>query len=369
MRVLLLTVTAGHGHTQAGKVIMNYLEKRNVECALLDTLEYINPILGESVDKGYLYSTRFTPHVYGKFYDIADNRDRTGGKFSLSTIMNRLLSKKLIVFLEEYRPDLVVCTHVFAAQIISYLRTKDTIDAKSIGIITDFTIHPYWEETDLDYYVTANELLTHQAAKKGIDLDKILPIGIPIDAKFGHKLESHEAREQLGIEDMLTILIMGGSMGYGDIESVIEGLDNMDMDFQIISVCGNNKNLKEKIDGRKGRKTIYNYGFVDNVDIIMDASDCIITKPGGLTSSESLAKGLPMIIINPIPGQEERNLEFLVNNGLALMITDTYPIDEAVYQLANNPWKREHLLNSAKVLGRPNATRDLGNHILRVLGI
>ena len=367
MKVLLLTVTAGHGHTQAAKVIMECLENNGAQCKLLDTLEYINPILGESVDKGYLYSTRFTPNVYGRIYDAVDSRDKTDGKFSISHIMNKLLSKKLITFLEDFKPDIVVCTHVFAAQIINYLQKKGTIDTISLGIVTDFTIHPFWEDTDLDYYVTANELLTWQASKKGIVTKKILPIGIPLHPKFGTKTNPSEAREALGLDDKTTIFIMSGSMGYGDLESSIMDLDMVDMDFQIISVCGNNKTLKKKIDQLVLRKRIYNFGFVDNIDIIMDAADCIITKPGGLTTSESLAKRIPMILINPIPGQEERNMEFLLNNGLAIMITETYPLDEALYQLMNNPWRRKFMIQMAEKFGKPNATRDLCNHILSIL--
>ena len=364
MKVLLLTVTAGHGHTQAAKVIMNHLQKHKIECTLLDILEYINPILGESVDKGYLYSTKFTPNVYGKIYDLVDNRNRDESKFSISQIMNRILSKKLISLLKEYQPDVVVCTHIFAAEIISYLQNKGTINAKTVGIVTDFTIHPFWEDTDLDYYVTANELLDYQAAKKGIDTNKILPIGIPIDPKFGQKMDTYKARQTLNIKDERTILVMSGSMGYGNIESVISSMDKMDMNFQIVSICGNNKGLKKKIDQMITRKRIYNYGFVDMVDVIMDAADCIITKPGGLTTSESLAKRIPMIIINPIPGQEERNAEFLLNNGLALMTSETFPIDEAIYQLMSNESRRESMIQMAELMGRPNATRDMVNHIL-----
>ncbi|HZJ83637.1 MAG TPA: glycosyltransferase [Clostridia bacterium] len=364
MKVLLLTVTAGYGHTQAAKAIMGYLEEHDVECTLLDTLDYINPVLGESVDKGYLYSIKFTPHMYGKIYDLADNRDKADGKFSIYNVMNKILSKKLTTFLENYKPDVVVCTHIFAAQIVSYLQRKNIIKANTIGIITDFTVHPFWEETDLDYYVTANELLNNQASKKGIGLQKILPTGIPIDPKFGQRVNSSKARYMLNIEDKTTILLMSGSTGYGDIESIIMDMDKMDMDFQIISVCGNNKRLKKRIDGLITRKRIYNLGFVDNIHIIMDASDCIVTKPGGLTISESLAKRIPIILINPIPGQEERNAEFLLNNGSAIMSSETYPVDEAIYELMNSPLRRRHLQEMAEGIGRPNATENLGKAII-----
>jgi processive 1,2-diacylglycerol beta-glucosyltransferase len=343
---------------------MDYLKERNVECEVLDTYEYINPILSESVAKGYLISTKFTPAVYGKLYHIAEKRERSNKKLSISTLINAILSKKLTGFLHEYDPDVIVCTHIFAAQIISYLQKKGTIRAKTIGIVTDFTIHPFWEDTDLDCYVTASELLTHQAAKKGIDVNKIAPIGIPIHTKFSKKISAFEARKLLGIKDKTTIFVMSGSMGYGKVETVIQAMDSMDMDFQIISVCGNNKSLKTKIDEMETQKQVYNFGFVNNVDIIMDASDCIVTKPGGLTVSESLAKGIPMILINPIPGQEDRNMEFLLNNGLAMKISDTYPIDEAIYQLLNNDWRRSHLQAMVEKVGRPNATRDLGELII-----
>ena len=258
-----------------------------------------------------------------------------------------------------------MCTHIFAAQIISYMQNKGDLRAKTIGIVTDFTIHPFWEDTNLDCYVIANELLIHQAAKKGISINKIAPIGT-IHTKFSKKMNVSEARELLGVEDKTTIFVMSGSMGYGKVEKVIQEIDSLDLDLQIISVCGNNKSLKKKIDEMDIRKKIYNFGFVDNVDIIMAASDCIVTKPGGLTVSESLAKGIPMILINPIPGQEDRNVEFLLNNGLAIKIRETYPIDEAIYQLMNNDWRRYHLQAMVQKVGRPNATRDLGELIIKM---
>ncbi|NLJ41459.1 MAG: galactosyldiacylglycerol synthase [Clostridiales bacterium] len=368
MRVLLLTVTAGHGHTQAANVVMDYLKRLNIECSVLDTLDYINPILGESVDKGYLYSTRYTPNVYGRLYDMVDNRDKTESRFSIPHIMYRVFSKKLVIALEQFKPDLVICTHNFAAAFISYLQENGVYNGISIGIVTDFTIHPFWEETDLDYYVTANELLNWQAVKKGIDVEKIWPIGIPIHTKFANKISPSKARQTLGVEDSPTVLVMSGSMGHGDIESAIEEMDSMDIDFQIISVCGSNKHLKKKIDKMVTKKRLYNFGFVDNIDVFMDAAHCIVTKPGGLTISESLAKGLPIVIIDPIPGQEERNAEFLLNNGLALMVSETFPIDEAMYLLMVNEDRVKTLGRMAEVFAKPNATVDLSHRIMELLG-
>lgn len=367
MRVLFLSVTAGHGHNQTAKAAMDYLKQRNVDCAMLDTYEYINPILSESIARGYLISTKFTPAVYGRLYRLAEKREKSNSKFSITKITNSVLTRKLVSYInEEYKPDVIVCTHIFSAQIATHMKQQRKIDCITIGIVTDYTIHPFWEETELDYYITANEQLNHQIIKKGIPLEKVKPFGIPIHMKFATELTPSEARKLLAIDDKTTICMMGGSMGYVNVLPLIRKIDALDIDFQIISICGNNKKLKGKIDSiaQKINKKIYNYGFVDNVDVMMDASDLIITKPGGLTVSESLAKRLPMILINPIPGQEDRNVEFLLNNGLAMNISKTFPLDEAIFQLLGNKWRQQHMKEAIQFVSRPYASKDLGDFII-----
>jgi processive 1,2-diacylglycerol beta-glucosyltransferase len=363
MKVLFLSVTAGQGHNQTGKAVMECLQEKNVDCAMLDTFEYINPILKESISQGYLISTKLTPALYGRIYRLAEKMEKNNVKMSVNRLTNSIWAKKLVYYIKGYEPDVIVCTHIFSAQIITQIRRKGLL-AKTIGIITDYTIHPFWEEADLDYYIIANELLTRQALKKGLEEDRLKPFGIPICKKFAKKMSAGKARAALHIEDKDTILVMSGSMGHGNVAKVIRQMDNLDLNFQILSVCGNNEALKEKIDEMELRKKIYNYGFVNNVDVMMDASNCIITKPGGLTVSESMAKGLPMALINPIPGQEDRNVEFLLNNGLAMKITSTFPIDEAAYQLLSNTEKVRTMVSRINNIARPNASMDLCNFIL-----
>lgn len=362
MKVLFLSVTAGQGHNQTGKAAMECLLENNVECVMLDTFEYINPFLKESISQGYLISTRFSPSLYGRMYRLAEKLEKNNIKMSVSKFTSSIWAKKLTTYIEEYKPDVIVCTHIFSAQILTQILQKG-IPARTIGIVTDFTIHPFWEDTRLDYYIIANELLTRQAVKKGLPEERLKPFGIPIFRKFAEKMPAEQARTELNIENKDTILVMSGSMGYGNVTGIIKQLDSLNMDFQIMSVCGNNKTLKEKIDEMTLNKKVYNYGFVENVDVMMDAANCIITKPGGLTVSESMAKGLPMIIVNPIPGQEDRNVEFLLNNGLAMKITDTFPIDEAVYQLLSSNEKVDTMISRINELARPNASMDLCNFI------
>ncbi len=364
MKVLLLTVTAGQGHNQAAKSLCEYIKEQGAEYRYLDVFEYINPILKELLASGYIMSTKRFSTLYGKFYRLAENGENRERR--MLKITNRIMARKLIGYIEDFSPDVIVSTHVFASLLITAIKHKLSPDIKSMGIVTDFTMHPYWEVTDMDFYITASELLTNQAQKKGIPKEKILPIGIPIKPKFANNVEKSEARRLLGLPDKKTVLVMSGSMGYGKVGNVIDDLDRVPLDFQIVSICGFNEKLKKNIDKKKLEKPIINLGFSDKVDLYMDAADCILTKPGGLTTSEALAKGVPIIMINPIPGQEDRNAEFLLNNGAALKVSKTFTVDDAVYQLFSNTERQKTLEETVSFLGKPNSTKALWDVIKKV---
>lgn len=361
MKALILSVKAGQGHNQCAMAITEALKTRGFECRTLDTLEYINSLLGKTIDKGYLITTKKLKSAYSKFYRLAEMRDPEG-KHPLAYVTNNLFAIKLKKYISEYDPDVIVCTHIFAAQMLAQIKN---LDAVTVGVVTDFTVHPFWEDATLDYYVTAAKPLNNQMVKKGLPVEKILPIGIPIQGKFRSYMDKAEARRTLGLEDKLTILVMSGSMGYGKISNTIKKLDKMDSDFQIVSICGSNKRSKRNIDKLETKKRVYNYGYVNNVEVFMSAADCIITKPGGLTTSEALAKGLPIIAAGAIPGQEERNLEFLLNNGVAMYASKTFPVDECLFHLIVEPQRLELMRRSAALLGKPDAAEKLADILLK----
>ena len=369
MKVLFLSNTAGQGHHSTAKALMELLITMGVECRMLDTYQYVNPVLYETISRGYLLATGLTPVAYGRAYRFLEHVDINKSKLSIINITNSIMSIKLKKFFkEEFDPDVIVCTHIFSAQIVDVMKSNGQIKAVTIGIITDYTIHPFWQDVpNIDYLVTASELLTQQAVKKGIAPKQLLPLGIPINPKFSKKVEKFKARKELNIDnDIFTILLMSGSMGHGNIMEVMRSIDKLEQDFQVLAVCGNNKRALRKISRYNSKKKVYSYGYVNNVELMMDAADCIITKPGGLTSSEALAKFLPLIMINPIPGQEERNVEFMLNNGLAVNVTKTFPIDEALYQLFLYPQKLDNMVSNIKLVGKPNATRDLCDFIVNL---
>lgn len=361
MRVLLLSVRAGYGHHSTAKAIIEYFEANGHTCEMLDIFDYINHRLGNSIQDGYLLSTKYLSKTYGKAYGILNKKDEPYDKHSLLSILSRFVSKKLGKFVGKYNPDIIIGTHSYAGVCISILADEGIISCPSIGIVTDFTVHPFWESTFLDYYVIPDELLESAMCAKGIPRSKLLPLGIPVREQFAKKGEKKEARERLGIRDIPTALVMMGSMGYGNIKNILSEMDSSVYDFQILCVCGSNKKIKEEVDSYSWVKPVYSYGFVDNVDVMMDAADFIISKPGGLTVSETLAKGLPMIMMNPLPGQEDRNLSFLVNTGAAVMVNDTYTVSEALNLIFNCPWRAALLEESVRQLGKPAATAELYN--------
>ena len=367
MRCLVMSVKAGFGHHSTGQAIIDYLEEKGVECNMLDTFEYINPKLCETISDGYLFSTKYLPDVYGKAYNIFDKHDKSYDKHSPIAILSKLVSRKIKDYIDTFAPDVVIGTHSYAVLLMTYLKESGHIQCPTFGIVTDFTVHPFWESTDIDYYITPDKLLNNQMNKKGIPTEKILPIGIPIKKGFSSKISKEDARKVLNIKNKFTILMMMGSRGCGNMTKYLEKIDELNSDFQILCVCGNNSKSRKEIEDHQWKKNIYPFGFVNNVELLMDAADLIITKPGGLTTSELLAKKLPAVIMNPIPGQEDRNMEFLVNSGAAVMATETFPIDEAIYELMNNPWRLELLEKSVEHIGKPNSTQKLCEFILDLI--
>lgn len=374
MRVMILSVTAGFGHHATAKAVSDQLESMGATVETFDIYEYINGVIKETIDKGYLFTSKHTQELYRISYLLAEN----GGKGYFATpipavrAINRLGASKFLRTIRAFDPDVIVCTHIFAAQLCDVLKRKGRLGVPTIGIVTDYTLHPYWEKVPrIEYIVTASELLDYRCVKKGISTERILPCGIPIHPKFNRQLSREDAAAQLGIDPTRpTVLMMGGSMGYSDNEDIIARLDRTTLPLQLLVVCGRNEKqyremcaLAEKPE-RKDKCTLLPYGFVNNVEVMMSAADCIITKPGGLTVSEALAKHLPMVLVNPIPGHEERNVEFLMNNGMAMQVTKTFPVDEAIYHLFRNPERIDIMRRTMASVAHPDATERLSQFIL-----
>ncbi|MDD4564005.1 MAG: glycosyltransferase [Eubacteriales bacterium] len=369
MKVLILSISTGQGHHATGQALESAFEQNGIECEILDAYEYIEPILSYLVSKGYLLSATYAKKISSKLYDIVVKKTKPSKKYSVQKITNTIWASDLRKYIKKTNPEVIICTHVLSSILVSIMKEKQWTEAISVGIVTDFTVHPLWEEANfLDYFVTPHELLGFQMQRKGLDINKMLPIGIPIKEKFFEHTEQVLARTQLGLDPgKNTILLMSGSMGYGKIDESIDRLDRLDLDFQVMVVCGNNKKMYEKVKNLTTRKRFDIYGYVNNVDIMMDAADCIITKPGGITTSEAISKGLPMIMVNPIPGHEMRNVEFMLNNGLAVYATKSFPLDEAVFTLLHHPKRINILRSSIDIYKKQHSAQNLCRFLVREL--
>lgn len=379
MNFLICSITAGEGHNSTAKAIRAEFENFGHDCTVLDTFNYISPELAKIISEGYLLVTEKAKYAYRLGYRFAEREKKHhlreklpeklteafyDGRDELITVT---MTDDLAGYINAGDFDVILFTHPFAGALLAMMKKRGLIRNRTVGILTDFTFHPYWEQcTANEFVVVPDALLLPQARRKGFRDDQILPLGIPINPKFATRTPKSAARRQLGLDESLTtFLLMGGSMGYGSLTDHVKHIDSFafDRDFQMIAVCGNNASAKEEIEAfaKISQHPILTTGFVDYVSLLMDASDCIISKPGGLTTSESLAKGLPMIIVNPIPGQEERNTEFLLNNGCAMASTKTCPIEECMYQLLSSDTRLSSMVDCIRAIGKPNSTRDVCN--------
>lgn len=374
MKILLLTVTAGYGHHATAKALADLFEQKGAQTKIIDVYEYISKMIQRAISQGYLISSKYTPELYRLFYSKTTRNREKLDKMNIVKIVNTLGAFKFERFVGDFEPDAIVCTHVLAAHLVSKMKQRNMTSAPCIGIATDYCIHPYWEDVlYMDGLVTASELITHTAIKRGIPAERILPFGIPIHPKFNHYISREDACSQLGLDpNRNTVLVMSGSMGYGNSKKIVKQITEIGIDFQILAVCGNNKRAYRRLcnflEAYHGDCQIDIMGFVNNVETLMSAADCIITKPGGLTVSESIAKGLPMILVNPIPGQEERNVEFLLNNGIASLVTKTFPLDDALYHLFHNPARLNTVHETIRAIGHPDASERLVDYVMHLVG-
>lgn len=375
MKVLIMSVTAGEGHNSTAKAMREEFEGSGIECEVLDTLDYISPELASFISVGYLRITEKARHAYQIGYRMAEKRKNIFRDLSPMNIVNMIFTDKIEDYILGGEFSAVIFTHPFAGMILDEMKRKNKLPLPTVGILTDFTFHPYWENcTRNDYVVIPNRLLKFQGKRKGFRENQLLPLGIPINPKFAGRSGKAEARAALGLpfgEEKKLILVMGGSMGYGRIADTVRRIDGIGgaeqeqepdgsvADFHLYVVCGNNAEAKAEVERLSLRHSITVVGFVNYIATLMDAADCIVTKPGGLTTSESLAKNLPMVIVNPIPGQEERNTDFLINNGAAVCASKSCPIEECLYGILTSEARLDAMVQCVRELAKPTSTKDV----------
>lgn len=359
MKILILTVSAGEGHNSTARAVNNVFTENGHQCVTLDICYEANKLLGVAVDKGYIFSIEHLSKLYSETYSKL--LEREVGKSDIAVKTANYISKKLRKQIFEYAPDVIVCTHVFCGMVIKPYFMSGELKSKSIGILTDYTLHPYWEEaTFLDYIVIPSEELSAECLNKGYKAEQIAAIGIPIQKKFSKHLNKEDARKELGLAlEKPVIAVMSGSMCFGGLTETVKAIDLIDEPFQIIAVCGSDKKEFEKLQKNSFRHKVLSFGFTENINVIMDASECIITKPGGISISEAISRELPMILSKAVPGHEERNKQFLISEGVALGVGDGASVDTLLHRFLTDEALRENMLAAAKKISKNNATEKL----------
>ena len=369
MKVLIFYASYGGGHLNAAKSIENCIRTnyKEIDVELIDCMKYVNKTIEKVTTAAYREMAKKAPWAWGRIYSDAQK----GPLAHITTRSNKIMAIKLLKLLREKQPDLIVSTHPFGSQMCSYLKRKNKITSKIATIMTDFAPHDQWlvGHEFTDYFFVAHDKMKQYLINKGIEKSKVFATGIPISEKFNEKYDKYEIIKKYDLnENKFTILFFGGGeFGLGKtrtvqiFENFVEETKNHDM--QIIAISGKNEKMKsafeEIVNNNNAKENVKIIGFSNEVPKLMSISNLVVTKPGGLTTSESLASNLPMVVINPIPGQEEENAEFLEEKGIAVWIKKTDNSKEVIEKLLSDKNKLENMKENTKILAKPNSTSDI----------
>ena len=373
-KILIFYGSYGGGHLSAARSIKEYIDKnyKDTETYLVDCVEYINKTLNKVTTKAYSGMAKNAHWAWKKVYYSAEN----GPVAKVNDETQKLMSIKLNKLLQSYDPDLIISTHPFSSHMCAILKKKKKIKAKIATIITDYAPHSQWLMYPLyiDYFFVAHDGMKQDLILRGIKESQVKVTGIPLSNRFLLNYNKEKILSDFDLQsNKKTILFFaGGEQGFGKekvfnmLKSIIEAFPSL----QIIAISGKNEKMKQQFD-ELVEKTNSNCNvkvleFTDKIPELMSVSDLVITKPGGLTTTESLASGLPIIVINPIPGQEQENAEFLESEGVAIWIKKDSNIEEELYKILNSPEKLHSMKIKARLLAKKNSTKDICNTLLDI---
>ena len=369
-KVVVLYAAVGGGHFKAAEAIKNYIIENKPDCTveLLDALKYTNKAIDKLVVKSYVNMARYSPAVWGEIYKFSAKQYSVA---NFSNAVQKLLSLKLIKYFKEQKPDIIVSTHPFITEMCAILKKKEKINAKINVILTDYASHRFWELKPeyIDNYFVANSEIKYSMIYNGINKEKIHVTGIPVSPAFLKEYDKEKIYNEFELDkNKKTALIFGGGeYGLSNIKEFYTGLLELDEDIQIVTIAGKRVKSQEMFKklAEKSSKKVIILGYTNKIPELMQIADLVVSKPGGLTTTEILTSQIPFAIINPIPGQEEENAEFLLNNGAAIRIFDAKKTKPLLNNLLSDNIRIENMKNMQKHISRPNSTRDIVDIIFR----
>lgn len=373
-KILIFYGTYGGGHLAAAKSIKNYIDAHyeNTDIEFVDCIEYVNKFVNKVSTKAYVELTKNTPHLWKTLYSGSNK----GTLSIISNASNRIMALKLKSLIKEVKPDLIISTHPFSSHMCAILKKKKQINCELATIMTDYHIHNQWLSLPeyVDYFFVANEQMKSDMIQQKISANKIHVTGIPVSPKFNQPFNKEEIFDEFWLDkDKFTVLLFGGGefgLGKNVATKILEATIRMFKDIQIIAISGKNKKMhhafEEIVEKTNAASRVKVLEFTDKVPELMSICGIVVTKAGGLTITESLVSGLPILIINPIPGQEEENAQFLVDSGCAIWIKPKEKnIPGILKDLYRNKEKLTRMKEATIRLAKPHSTQEICEILLK----
>ncbi len=369
-KILILSASAGAGHLRAAQALERAFAEsgHDGEVRHVDILEFTNPLFRRLYSKAYLDMVNTMPEVLGWLYDQLDKPWKSR---PTKDAFEKLNTRPFAKLLKKYQPDVTVCTHFLPAEIIAWLRSREKIVCRQATVVTDLDVHAMWLCHRCEHYFVAMDETRAHLEELGVGAGKISVTGIPIDPVFSRPADKRAMRTKHGLApDLTTILVSAGGFGVGRLEGMLGSLLKLRHPAQVVAICGKNAELKAQIDAQAMRipasspVNLHVVGYTTEMDEWMAAADLMVGKPGGLTTSEALARGLVYVVVNPIPGQEERNSDHLLEEGAAIRCNNLPVLAYKVDRLLDDPARLATMKANALKMSRPNAARDIVDSIL-----
>jgi processive 1,2-diacylglycerol beta-glucosyltransferase len=373
-RILVLSASVGAGHLRAAQAVELALREVVPEATVrnVDILELTNAPFRRLYGKFYLDLVNKAPHVLGYFYDLLDQPSRSGRNRTdrLRLAIEKLNLGKFIRLVRDEPWDLAINTHFLPAEIIASLRRKGELSLPQVTATTDFETHRLWVNQPCDHYYTATVEGALYLQHWGIPAEQTTATGIPIHPVFARPKDRNEclARHALA-GDRPILLQLSGGFGVGPIAKLYQALLEVQKPIELVTIAGRNAEVRKELEAitPPPRHRVKVLGFTDQIDELMAVADLVVSKPGGLTTSETLARGAVMAIVNPIPGQESRNSDYLLENGAAIKVNNLGTLAHKINNLLEDPARLAQLKTNVARLARPRAAFDVVQHALKLL--
>lgn len=365
-RVLILSASVGSGHVKAADALARAMRSRSDVDEVLsdDSLDHTNVLHKQFYSTLYKKLSAMLPEFLGWWYETSDD-PWVADKGRLLIDLPQALP--LINLVREFKPDVILCTHFMPAGVISWLIANGKLDARLGVVITDFHFHAFWITRAFNWYFVAQEDDKIHMEALGLPADRIEVTGIPVEPEFGAPVDVNAVLERHGLQPgRPTILVAGGALGMSPATAVVRQLLQLERDFQAIIVCGKNEEMQNEIvDLLKDRPADFRvFGYTKEMSDFMSVATILLSKPGGMTTAEAVACGLPMMILDPIGGQEERNADVLLEAGAAVKCTEVTLVAHKLRRLLDDPDRLKQMFRNARSLGRPNAAAEITRIVL-----